>query len=123
KPGVRKVAETIYRHAELLAEEFGDEAKGCREIRKHVPWYFKGYPVGGELRAQMAQVPSLARLRDLLDQLDLDLPYPGKDVEGPRGRAGNPRKPHLPDGWLNSRILGDAERLGLVHAELDVSGG
>lgn len=123
RPGVRKVAETIYRHAELLAEEFGDEAKGCREIRKHVPWYFKGYPVGGELRAQMAQVPSLARLRELLDQLDLDLPYPGKDVEGPRGRAGNPRKPHLPDGWLNSRILGDAERLGLVHAELDVSGG
>lgn len=123
RPGVRKVAETIYRHAELLAEEFGDEAKGCREIRKHVPWYFKGYPVGGELRAQMAQVPSLARLRELLDQLDLDLPYPGKDVEGPRGRAGSPRKPHLPDGWLNSRILGDAERLGLVHAELDVSGG
>ena len=122
-PGVRKVADTMYRHAELLAEEFGDEAKGCREIRKHVPWYFKGYPVGGELRAHMAQVPSLARLRELLDQLDLDLPYPGQDVEGPRGRAGNPRKPHLPDGWLNSRILGDAERLGLVHAELDVSGG
>ena len=122
-PGVRTVADTMYRHAELLAEEFGDEAKGCREIRKHVPWYFKGYPVGGELRAHMAQVPSLARLRELLDQLDLDLPYPGQDVEGPRGRAGNPRKPHLPDGWLNSRILGDAERLGLVHAELDVSGG
>ena len=123
RPGVRKVAETIYRHAELLTEEFGDELKGCREIRKHVPWYFKGYPVGGELRAKMAQVPTLAALRELLEQLDLDLPYPGKDVEGPRGRAGNPRRPHLPDGWLNSRILGDAERLGLVHAELDVSGG
>ena len=123
RPGVRKVADTVYRHAELLTEEFGDEAKGCREIRKHVPWYFKGYPVGGELRAKMAQVPDLAALRELLDQLDLDAPYPGADVEGPRGRAGSPKKPHLPDGWLSSRILGDAERLGLVDAELDVSGG
>ena len=123
RPGVRKVADTVYRHAELLTEEFGDEAKGCREIRKHVPWYFKGYPVGGELRAKMAQVPDLAALRELLDQLDLDAPYPGADVEGPRGRAGSPKKPHLPDGWLDSRILGDAERLGLAAAELDVSGG
>ncbi|MCG7425272.1 tRNA dihydrouridine synthase DusB [Kocuria rhizophila] len=123
RPGVRKVADTVYRHAELLTEEFGDEAKGCREIRKHVSWYFKGYPVGGELRAKMAQVPDLAALRELLGQLDLDAPYPGADVEGPRGRAGSPKKPHLPDGWLSSRILGDAERLGLVDAELDVSGG
>lgn len=123
RPGVRKVADTVYRHAELLTEEFGDEAKGCREIRKHVSWYFKGYPVGGELRAKMAQVPDLAALRELLDQLDLDAPYPGADVEGPRGRAGSPKKPHLPDAWLSSRILGDAERLGLVDAELDVSGG
>ena len=123
RPGVRKVAETVYRHAELLTQEFGDELKGCREIRKHVSWYFKGYPVGGELRAKMAQVPDLAALRELLDQLDLDAPYPGADVEGPRGRAGSPKKPHLPDGWLSSRILGDAERLGLAAAELDVSGG
>ncbi|MCT2020986.1 tRNA dihydrouridine synthase DusB [Kocuria marina] len=123
RPGVRMVAETVYRHAELLTQEFGDELKGCREIRKHVSWYFKGYPVGGQLRARMAQVPTLAALRELLDELDLDAPYPGADVEGPRGRAGSPKKPHLPDGWLDSRILGDAERLGLAAAELDVSGG
>ncbi|WP_270238844.1 tRNA dihydrouridine synthase DusB [Kocuria marina] len=123
RPGVRKVAETVYRHAELLTQEFGDELKGCREIRKHVSWYFKGYPVGGQLRARMAQVTTLAALRELLDELDLDAPYPGADVEGPRGRAGTPKKPHLPDGWLDSRILGDAERLGLAAAELDVSGG
>ena len=24
----------------------------CRDIRKHVAWYFKGYPVGGDLRAR-----------------------------------------------------------------------
>jgi nifR3 family TIM-barrel protein len=123
RPGVDQVARTIYRHAELLVEMFGDEAKGLRDIRKHVAWYFKGYPVGGELRARMAQVPDLATLRELLDELDLSLGYPGEAVEGPRGRAGSPKKPHLPDGWLGSRELGDAERLGLVAAELDVSGG
>ncbi|GAA1747013.1 tRNA dihydrouridine synthase DusB [Kocuria aegyptia] len=123
RPGVDQVARTIYRHAELLVEMFGDEAKGLRDIRKHVAWYFKGYPVGGELRARMAQVPDLATLRELLDELDLSLGYPGEAVEGPRGRAGSPKKPHLPDGWLGSRELGDAERLGLVAAELDASGG
>jgi len=123
RPGTADVARTVYRHAELLVEMFGDEAKGLRDIRKHVAWYFKGYPVGGELRARMAQVPDLATLRELLDELDLTLGYPGADVEGPRGRAGSPRRPHLPDGWLDSRELGDVERLGLSAAELDVSGG
>ncbi|WP_298582449.1 tRNA dihydrouridine synthase DusB [uncultured Kocuria sp.] len=123
RPGVDQVARTIYRHAELLVETFGDEAKGLREIRKHVAWYFKGYPVGGALRARMAQVPDLATLRELLAELDLSLGYPGDAVEGPRGRAGTPKRAQLPHGWLDSRELGDAERLGLVAAELDVSGG
>ncbi|MDN5605719.1 tRNA dihydrouridine synthase DusB [Rothia sp. HC945] len=123
RPGVAEVIKIIYRHAELLVETFGEERRGMREIRKHIAWYFKGYPVGGELRAQMAQVSTLAEFRDLLGRLDQSLPYPGADVEGPRGRAGSPKKPHLPEGWLDSRILGDAERLGLADAELDVSGG
>ncbi|WP_237198623.1 tRNA dihydrouridine synthase DusB [Rothia nasimurium] len=123
RPGVTEVADMIYRHAELLVETFGDEHRGLREIRKHVAWYFKGYPVGGELRAKMATVPDLATFRELLAQLDHSIGYPGAAVEGPRGRAGNPKVPSLPDGWLDSRILGDAERLGLVKAELDISGG
>ena len=123
RPGVTEVADMIYRHAELLVETFGDEHRGLREIRKHVAWYFKGYPVGGELRAKMATVPDLDTFRELLGQLDHSMGYPGAAVEGPRGRAGNPKVPSLPDGWLDSRILGDAERLGLVEAELDISGG
>ena len=123
RPTLSEVADMIYRHAELLVETFSDETRGLREIRKHVAWYFKGYPVGGELRAKMAQVPDLATFRELLAQLDHTIGYPGAAVEGSRGRAGSPKQPHLPDGWLDSRILGDAERLGLVEAELDISGG
>ncbi|MDO5618816.1 tRNA dihydrouridine synthase DusB [Kocuria sp.] len=123
RPGLRAVAATIYRHAQLLAEQNNDELHGLREIRKHVAWYFKGYPVGGQLRAQLASVESLDQLEELLNQLDLDQPYPGADVEGPRGRAGNPKKAALPDRWLEDRYIHDDQRLGLADAELDVSGG
>ena len=46
------VAQAFRRHAELLVEFFEDEDRGCRDIRKHVAWYFKGYPVGGDHQAQ-----------------------------------------------------------------------
>ncbi|MGP9605814.1 tRNA dihydrouridine synthase DusB [Glutamicibacter sp. AOP33-2CA-4] len=123
RPGVREVADTVYRHGELLAEYFEDEGKGMRDIRKHIAWYFKGYPVGGDIRAQLAQVPSLARLRELLNELDLDLGYPGSAAEGTRGRAGTPKKTHLPDGWLSSREMSDEHRVMIKAAELDISGG
>ena len=117
------VARAFRRHAELLVEFFEDEGRGCRDIRKHVAWYFKGYPVGGELRASLATASSLAEIDDLLATLDLDAPYPGAAAEGQRGRAGTPKRPALPDGWLNSRELGAAASTALAEAELDHSGG
>ena len=123
RPGLGKVAETFYRHAELLCDYFGDELQALRDIRKHVAWYFKGYTVGGELRAALAAVPSLEVLRGLLDQLDHTAPYPGLDAEGPRGRAGSPKRPALPDGWLNSRDMDENHKAMIAAAELDVSGG
>lgn len=124
RPGLREVAEGVYRHAELMVETFGnDEYKALREIRKHMAWYFKGYVVGGELRAKLATVPTLEVLRELLDELDMDLPYPGVDSEGPRGRAGSPKKPALPKDWLDSRQLNAEQSADISAAELDVSGG
>jgi nifR3 family TIM-barrel protein len=123
RPGLKDVADSFYRHAELLVDYFEDEGKALRDIRKHVAWYFKGYSVGGELRAALAQVPTLEVLRDLLAQLDADAPYPGTDAEGPRGRAGTPKRPALPDGWLTSRELSADHKAMIAAAELDVSGG
>lgn len=117
------VAAAFRRHAELLVEFFDDEGRGCRDIRKHVAWYFKGYPVGGELRARLATASSLAEIDDLVAEMDLDAPYPGAAAEGQRGRAGSPRRTALPQGWLDSRDLG-ADAVGtLAEAELDHSGG
>ncbi|AJT40490.1 tRNA dihydrouridine synthase DusB [Psychromicrobium lacuslunae] len=123
RPGLKEVADTVYRHAQLLIETFGEEDKALRDIRKHMAWYFKGYVVGGELRAKLASVPTLEVLRGLLDQLDMASPYPGVDAEGPRGRAGTPKRTALPEGWLNSKDLNEDQRAGIAAAELDVSGG
>jgi nifR3 family TIM-barrel protein len=123
RPGLAEVGEAFFRHAQLLVEYFEDEGKALRDIRKHVAWYFKGYAVGGELRARLAQVNTLEELRGLLGTLDADAPYPGADAEGPRGRAGSPKRPALPDRWLESRTMDSAQTRDIAAAELDVSGG
>lgn len=123
QPNLGEVADAFRRHAELLVEFFDDEVKACRDIRKHVAWYFKGYPVGGELRARLAAVASLQHMDDLLGELDRDTPYPGAEAEGPRGRAGSPKRPALPENWLVDRELTDAHRAAISAAELHHSGG
>lgn len=123
RPGLGDVAAVVRRHAELMVDTFGDESKALREMRKHMAWYFKGYVVGGELRARLAMVSTTAELDDLLALLDHDQPYPGAAAEGQRGRAGSPKRPHVPDGWLDSRELSEEFRRTLREAELSVSGG
>ncbi|PWB96829.1 tRNA dihydrouridine synthase DusB [Salinibacterium hongtaonis] len=123
QPSLGVVAATVRRHTELLTEFFDSEEWACRDIRKHMAWYFKGYPVGGDLRSQLAKVESLNHLDDLLGQLDWEMPYPGVGAEGPRGRAGHPKRPALPDGWLDSQELNEAQSREVAGAELDSSGG
>jgi nifR3 family TIM-barrel protein len=123
EPNLGQVADAFRRHAELLVEFFDEENRACRDIRKHVAWYFKGYAVGGELRAKLAASSSLQEIDDLLGELDRDQPYPGKDAEGARGRAGSPKNPSLPYGWLDSRELHETHRAELADAELSHSGG
>ncbi len=62
-------------------------------------------------------------LDDLLATLDLTAPYPGAAAEGQRGRAGTPKRPALPQGWLDSRELAEGAAGDLADAELDHSGG
>ena len=123
QPNLGEVADAFKEHAELLVEFFGDELRACRDIRKHVAWYFKGYPVGGSLRAALASVETLTHMDELLGTLDRSMPYPGDEAEGPRGRAGGMKSCALPEHWLDSRELGDSARASLLEAELSVSGG
>ena len=122
-PNLGTVARAFRRHAELLVEFFEDEGRGCRDIRKHVAWYFKGYPVGGELRAKLATSSSLAEIDELLATLDWSAEYPGEGAEGPRGRQGTPRTPALPERWLDSHDVDVAVRADMSANEVHNSGG
>lgn len=126
-PTLGEVATTMRRHAELLVEQFSAGARsaargerdGCTDFRKHVAWYLKGFPVGGELRRSLAMVESLVQLDDLLGKLDPAVPFPVETLGQPRGRTNSPGKVFLPNGWLDSRD-DDAVPQG---AELADSGG
>jgi nifR3 family TIM-barrel protein len=128
-PTLGEVLVTMRRHIELLADHYrrvyprDGELRACRDIRKHVAWYFKGYVVGHEVRARLGLVESLAEFDDVVAGLDADQPYPGEPAEGPRGRTGSARAVHLPEGWLADRDLDDAAAAGVLAAELSVSGG
>ncbi|MGO2141663.1 MAG: tRNA dihydrouridine synthase DusB [Leucobacter sp.] len=124
KPGLGFVMDAMRRHTELLIEFFdGEEARACRDIRKHVAWYFKGYGVGGDTRRALAMVESLEHLDEIYETMDRSLPYPGVGAEGQRGRAGSPKQPKLPDGWLDSRDSAHIDFAELAEAERDDSGG
>lgn len=123
RPTLGEVAATMRRHTVYLAEFYDSELKACRDIRKHIAWYLKGFPAGHHVRHQLALVDTLASLDDLIATLDLSQPWPGEPAEGQRGRAGSPRHVALPDGWLDSQELGEAARAVVAQAELSVSGG
>ena len=111
-PTLGEVAAVMRRHAELLVRHQGEE-RGCKELRKHVSWYLKGFAVGGEVRRDLALVTSLARLDELLTGLDPDEPFPVAELGRPRGRQGSPRRVVLPEGWLRDRshVGGPVEEL------------
>ncbi len=103
-------------HAQLLVDWFDDYA-GIRTFRKHTGWYLKGYPVGTELRRELAAVDSLEQLDELVGRLPGDaLPQPGA-TRMPRGHTRGPRPVKLPNGYLEGRWDEDAS------GEVAVSGG
>ena len=111
-PRLGEVAATMLRHAQLLSRHMGEE-RGCKEFRKHVSWYLKGFPAGGELRRDLALVSTLGELEQLLGRLDPDAAFPVAELGTPRGRQGSPRrKVALPDGWLE-----DTDGTGCVVRE------
>lgn len=118
RPTLGEVGAMIIRHAELLTALRGE--RGVVDLRKHMAWYFKGYPVG-ELRRRFAMVTSLDELRTLVGLLEADQPFPVQELGTPRGRQGGPRgKVVLPHGWYDDT---GGRELDLSAAEDGVSGG
>ncbi len=119
-PTSGEVAAVVRRHAELLAGLMGEQ-RGLTDLRKHMSWYFKGFPIGGQIRRGLGMVSSFAELDDHLGSLDPSLPYPTEELGQPRGRQGSPRsRVALPEGWLVDTC---GLELELSGAEIGVSGG
>ena len=119
-PNLGQVGRILHRHAVLLTEHLGAD-KGIRDLRKHMAWYLKGFPVGSDLRRKFAMVDTIGEIEDLIAQLDHDAPYPQGELGRPRGRQGSPRhKVVMPTGWLDDT---SGCELDLAEAELDSSGG
>ena len=121
-PTLAEVLVLLRRHAELLCADYGEQ-RGCRDIRKHMAWYLKGFSVRQQIRQRLGTVTSLVELDDLMAQIDPDQPFNLEVGSGPRGRTSGERRPTLPDGWLDSPLLGSADACALREAELAVSGG
>ncbi len=128
-PCLGTVLATMRRHIELLAEHYAplypDDAawRACRDIRKHIAWYLKGYNVGHQARDRLALLDDLGTFDQIAAGLDGAQPHPGAPADGPRGRTRAARHVTLPEGWLDSRDLDPSARATIREAELSVSGG
>ena len=100
-PAFGQVAAVMADHAAMLMESFGPRL-GILRFRKHAVWYVAGYPVGPELRRDLALVESLAGLATLLDDVDPALALPDEGRRVRRGHTGGPRPVQLPAGWLEA---------------------
>ncbi len=118
-PALGEVAAMMRRHAELLCQHLGEE-RGCKEFRKHVTWYLKGFAAGGEMRRSLGLVNTLADLDRLLAELDPTEPFPVSELGTPRGRQGSPRdRVVVPEGWYD-----DADGAGShLHEEANETTG
>lgn len=123
-PRLHEVLAAMRRHADLLGELYGED-KGCRDFRKHVAWYLKGFEIGSETRRQLGMVSSLEELYEILDGIAAypDQSYPVETAAKPRGRTSRARRVALPENWLDSICISEDESHMVGGAELDASGG
>ena len=118
-PNLGEVIEVMLEHAELLVEWFG-EFRGIRSFRKHPSWYLKGFVAGSQVRRELNMVENTDDIRRLVDQLDVDQPFPEGASRMIRGHSHGPRPVKLPYGYLDSRV---AEAALPPEAAVAVSGG
>ncbi len=116
-PTLRKVAEIMVRHGQLLTEYFEDEFRAARDMRKHMAWYLKGFRVGSEIRSQLGMIDDFHEMQALLDQIE-EQSYPQEIGESPRGRSSGVRAVSLPHRWLD-----DPEEIPAIALDDSVSGG
>ncbi|UDY35399.1 tRNA dihydrouridine synthase DusB [Dermatobacter hominis] len=134
EPTLGEVVATIRRHVALIVEWAETTGDGLHTdgpllgqvrlapFRKHLAWYLKGYPVGGDVRQRAGHVGSLADLDALLEPLEAmaDVMPVADPASIARSHHHALKRVALPDGWLDDP---DEDVLLPAAAEALVSGG
>lgn len=63
-PSYQERVQTVLEHARLMVEHKGSH--GMVEMRKHLLWYFRGFPNAKDLRQQLSQVQDYGQLEAIL---------------------------------------------------------
>ncbi len=71
-PTVQERIDTAIEHAALMVRVKGEKI-GIMEMRKHLAWYFKGFPGVSGLRQSLVKVNSLPELQSLLKDAAVNL--------------------------------------------------
>ncbi|MBI4880593.1 MAG: tRNA dihydrouridine synthase DusB [Planctomycetes bacterium] len=100
-PCLGEVADVAILHAHALCAFFGEEI-GVRHMRRHGPWYTKGFPGTAALRARLNRTASLDELADLLGALPRDVPFPVAAVRARRAKGSGTQRVALPPGLLEA---------------------
>ena len=118
-PTVGEVAAIIVDHATMLAEH-QTPFHAILAIRKHIGWYFTGYPVGGAARRRLVESTTLDELAGRLSELDGSITLPDHEIDRPRGNSRGPHSITLPYGWLSADADAPPEH---DDADMALSGG
>jgi len=117
-PTLGEVSATILDHLGRIGEWEPD--RRLAGFRKHLSWYLKGYPVGGEVRRRAGLVEQPEDVEALLAGLDPALVPTVDPATVVRSHSGALRRVALPDGWLDDP---DEDVSLAADADALVSGG
>jgi len=67
EPELKQIKKLAQKHAKLNYELKG--SRGMYEIRKHLAWYFKGFPGAAKWRDKLVRVENLAAIKKILNEI------------------------------------------------------
>ena len=100
-PRLGMVVATMLEHARRLAEWMGEDA-ALRAFRRHATWYTKGFRGSSQLRQRAMCVRTLAELREVLQSLDGEAPYPISAIRLTRAKSSRTQRVSLPEDFWDA---------------------
>ena len=100
-PHFGEVLEIMFRHAQSLADWFG-ERLAMHSFRRHSSWYTKGFRMSPEIRAELMRIETVSQLQNLFCNVDRSQPFPPSAMRVVRGKATGTQKVSLPMGYLDN---------------------